>query len=102
MNKNIIPRSSKPFLKTLTEEGLVLTRLAPEVLQVNVGRYCNQACLHCHVEAGPKRKEKMNLEDASRVIELIEATPSIHTLDITGGAPELHPVFRYFVKKLIV
>jgi radical SAM/Cys-rich protein len=63
------------------------------VLQMNVGRRCNQACRHCHVDAGPDRTEVMAPEIVDACLRLLEST-SIPTLDITGGAPELHPLFR--------
>ncbi len=66
-------------------------------LQVNVGKLCNMACLHCHVDAGPKRTEIMGREVATRVIELLRANPEVEVLDLTGGAPELNPSFRYLV-----
>ncbi len=66
-------------------------------LQVNVGKLCNQACHHCHVDAGPKRTERMDRRVAARVVELLERSPSIETVDITGGAPELNEQFRYLV-----
>jgi radical SAM/Cys-rich protein len=72
-------------------------RKLPKVLQLNIGLYCNQACRHCHVESSPLRKEAMTIETAARCLELLENTPSITTLDITGGAPELNPTFRYIV-----
>jgi radical SAM/Cys-rich protein len=68
-----------------------------EVLQVNLGRLCNQTCGHCHVDAGPDRREVMRRETAEQVIELLRRHPGIPTLDITGGAPELNPHFRYLV-----
>ena len=71
---------------------------AIEVLQVNVGRLCNQTCAHCHVDAGPDRREVMSGETAAQVIELLRRHP-IPTLDITGGAPELNPQFRFLVKE---
>jgi radical SAM/Cys-rich protein len=71
--------------------GLVTT------LQLNVGKLCNQACHHCHVEAGPKRTEIMSAEIAERIMTLLKDTPSIQVVDITGGAPELNPGFRSFV-----
>lgn len=75
-----------------------IVRKEPEILQLNIGLYCNQACAHCHVESSPLRKtEMMNVEVASRCIELLKNTPSIKTLDITGGAPELNEHFRYIV-----
>ena len=66
-------------------------------LQVNVGKLCNQACHHCHVEAGPKRTEIMQSDVAERVIELLERNPSVAVVDLTGGAPELNPRFRELV-----
>ncbi len=65
-------------------------------LQVNVGYKCNQACIHCHVNAGPHRWEMMNNENIDLIITFLEKY-QIKTLDITGGAPELHPKFRYLV-----
>ncbi len=67
-----------------------------EVLQVNVGRLCNQTCAHCHIDAGPDRREIMTRETAGACIELLRRHP-IPTLDITGGAPELNPSFRWMV-----
>jgi len=64
---------------------------------VNVGKVCNQACHHCHVEAGPKRTESMPERVADRVLELLAADGGIATLDVTGGAPELNPSFRRLV-----
>jgi radical SAM/Cys-rich protein len=69
-----------------------------EVLQVNVGKLCNQTCAHCHVDAGPDRQEIMTRETAEQVIELLRRH-EIPTLDITGGAPELNPSFRYLVEE---
>jgi radical SAM/Cys-rich protein len=69
-----------------------------EVLQVNVGKLCNQTCAHCHVDAGPDRTESMSRETAGQVIELLGRHP-IPTLDITGGAPELNPSFRWLVER---
>jgi len=64
---------------------------------MNIGLYCNQACNHCHVESSPKRQEMMTEEVARRCMQLLEKTPSITTLDLTGGAPELNSQFRYLV-----
>ena len=66
-------------------------------LQVNVGKRCNQACHHCHVDAGPLRREQMDLRTAERVLTLLECNPGIELLDLTGGAPELCPHFRRLV-----
>lgn len=86
------------FEITLEHEGIDGLRRQVGICQVNVGKRCNQACLHCHVEAGPLRTETMTAETAARILTLLEATPSIHTLDITGGAPELNPNFRDLVR----
>ncbi len=74
-----------------------LRRKPLEILQVNLGYRCNQTCLHCHVNAGPKRKENMTRATADQVIALMCAA-KVHTIDLTGGAPELNPSFRYLVK----
>lgn len=76
-----------------------LTRGRITTLQVNVGKLCNLACQHCHVEAGPKRTEIMASATAERVIALLDASPGITTLDLTGGAPELNPSFRTLVQE---
>ena len=86
------------FERTLVAQGVgPLVRGPTKTLQVNVGKRCNQACHHCHVEAGPKRTEVMGAAVAARVIELLAATPSIEVVDLTGGAPELCPHFRWLV-----
>jgi radical SAM/Cys-rich protein len=87
------------FEAELRRHGLApLTRVAPSTLQVNVGKVCNQACHHCHVDAGPARTETMDERIARRVIELVAHSPSIEIVDITGGAPELNRHFRYLVE----
>jgi radical SAM/Cys-rich protein len=88
------------FSDTLARHGVTLRRTRLEILQVNTGKLCNQACLHCHVEAGPKRTELMERSTLDRILELVAAAPSIHTVDITGGAPEMHPHFRWLVSRL--
>ncbi|MBY0402200.1 radical SAM/Cys-rich domain protein, partial [Myxococcota bacterium] len=67
-------------------------------LQVNIGLRCNLACHHCHVESGPMRTERLDERGVDRVLELLARHPGIETLDITGGAPELHPNFRDLVR----
>ncbi|TBW29910.1 arsenosugar biosynthesis radical SAM (seleno)protein ArsS [Gramella sp. KN1008] len=69
-----------------------------EILQINLGYMCNQTCSHCHVDAGPDRKEIMSVETMKQCLEVIRNT-SAHTLDLTGGAPEMHPHFRWFVEE---
>src|SRR3954470_11829945 len=74
-----------------------LRRRALDTVQVNVGYVCNQACLHCHVNAGPTRTEAMSAETAAQVLAYLEASGAT-TLDITGGAPELNASFRDLVR----
>jgi radical SAM/Cys-rich protein len=69
-----------------------------DVLQINVGKLCNQTCHHCHVDAGPDRRESMSREVAEAVIDVLAQT-DIRTLDITGGAPEMNPHFRWLVQE---
>ena len=85
------------FVEKLNLNGQGLKRRAVEALQVNLGRYCNLACIHCHVEAGPTRKEMMSRENVDAVLRFLGAT-KIPTLDLTGGAPELHGDFDYLVE----
>lgn len=73
-----------------------LQRVRLEVIQVNLGYRCNQQCLHCHVNAGPKRKEMMTRATVDQVLTYLR-TSGAHTLDLTGGAPELNSNFRYLV-----
>jgi len=70
-----------------------------DVFQVNVGKMCNQVCAHCHVDAGPDRKEIMTKDTMQQCIDAIKNT-SIKTVDLTGGAPEMNPNFRWFVEEL--
>jgi radical SAM/Cys-rich protein len=76
-----------------------LRRREPRTLQVNVGKLCNQACHHCHVDAGPKRTEIMSAATAERVLAVLERSPGLEELDLTGGAPELNPSFRRLVEE---
>ncbi len=92
-------RGGTNFDATLAAHGLRLRRYAPTTLQVNVGRRCNQACHHCHVDAGPGRTEVMPEAVAERVLVLLERNPCLEVLDITGGAPELAPGFRSLVTR---
>jgi radical SAM/Cys-rich protein len=82
-----------------TKVDSFLPALSLKTFQINVGRWCNQTCRHCHVDASPKRTETMNHTTAERCIQLIESIPSIQTVDITGGAPEGNPEFTYLVKE---
>ncbi len=80
-----------------TSDFPALARKRLDTLQVNLGYRCNQACLHCHVNAGPTRTEMMSASTLAGVVDFIRAT-RVPTLDITGGAPELHPGFRDLVR----
>jgi radical SAM/Cys-rich protein len=86
-----------PFPRMLQRHGLTPTRTPLEILQVNLTARCNLACTHCHVESGPKREEALDTQGIDRLIELLPTAPALHTLDLTGGAPELHPEFRRLV-----
>lgn len=86
-----------PFTETLKKHGCSDLRAGKtEVFQVNIGYMCNQTCKHCHVDAGPHRTEMMSKKDMQRCLEILSTYP-FQSLDITGGAPEMHPHFRWFV-----
>jgi len=87
------------FAQTLAERSLSLRRGCPEILQVNVGKLCNLTCVHCHVNAGPKRKEIMTRETVDRIINWLAKT-DIPIVDLTGGAPEMIPDFRRFIERV--
>lgn len=87
------------FSETLLAHSLSLRHTKTEVLQVNVGKLCNLTCVHCHVNAGPKRKEIMTRQTIERIIDWLAHT-EIPTLDLTGGAPEMIPDFRYFIERV--
>ncbi|MEO6488817.1 MAG: arsenosugar biosynthesis radical SAM (seleno)protein ArsS [Ferruginibacter sp.] len=90
-----------PFQQKLEQTGLYPLRpTAIEIFQVNIGKMCNQVCKHCHVDAGPDRKEIMTKETMRQCIDVLEKNPSLKTVDLTGGAPELNPDFRWFVEKI--
>jgi radical SAM/Cys-rich protein len=89
------------FAEKLAAHSLSLRRARPEILQVNVGKLCNLTCMHCHVNAGPKRKEFMTRKTVDRIINWLART-QIPTLDLTGGAPEMIPDFRYFIERVKV
>ena len=81
-------------------EHPALQRRPMEWLQVNLGRRCNQACRHCHVDASPTRTEMASDAVIDAIVDALQANPSLQTLDITGGAPELHPRFRDLVQQV--
>src|SRR3989440_8442986 len=94
-----VPPVVNRFVQRLREQSISLRRGRPEILQVNVGKLCNLTCVHCHVNAGPKRKEIMTRETIDRVIDWFART-EIPKIDLTGGAPEMIPDFRYFVEQV--
>ena len=94
--KPALPKSPVGFEEKLKSSNLELISDAVDTLQVNVGRLCNQACKHCHVDASPKRTEIMPREVIEKCLAVLREF-KIPTLDITGGAPELNPDFRYLV-----
>jgi radical SAM/Cys-rich protein len=87
------------FNRKLHAHGLQLRRAQPLVLQINVGKLCNLTCVHCHVNAGPNRKEIIRRETIDRILEW-QAKARLPVVDITGGAPEMIPDFRTFISRL--
>jgi radical SAM/Cys-rich protein len=94
---HLVSDSKYDFSLKLKEKNIELPPLSIDTLQVNITLKCNQACLHCHVDASPKRTEQMSKETVEKCLEILKDNPQIKTLDITGGAPELNPHFDYFV-----
>jgi radical SAM/Cys-rich protein len=90
------PFAATSFDEILAAHDMKLRARSVETLQINVGKLCNQACKHCHVDASPSRTEIMTKETIELVIDAIRRF-RFHTVDITGGAPELNPSFRYLV-----
>lgn len=88
------------FQESLERSGLYPYKPTQlEILQINVGKMCNQVCKHCHVDAGPDRREIMSRETMLECLEVAEKS-GCHTIDITGGAPEMNPDFKWFVEEL--
>ena len=90
------------FTPFLTKLGTALTKKKITVLQINLGKRCNLACSHCHVEASPKRTEELTPKICEQLIELIHKFPQIQTVDLTGGAPEMNYGFKPLVEAAIV
>jgi radical SAM/Cys-rich protein len=84
-----------PFIDRI--DGNILTKQPISILQINLGRRCNLACNHCHVEASPQRTEELTPEICTQIVELIDRFPQIETVDLTGGAPELNYGFDRLV-----
>ncbi|MCF6313438.1 MAG: arsenosugar biosynthesis radical SAM protein ArsS [Verrucomicrobiales bacterium] len=87
------------FDQALADHHVSLRRSRPEILQLNIGKLCNLTCTHCHVNAGPKRKEIMDGSTIDRILEWFEKT-NIPTLDLTGGTPEMIPDYRRLVESV--
>lgn len=88
------------FSKSMERVGLwPFEALHPEIFQINVGYMCNQTCAHCHVDAGPDRKEVMSRDTMEQCLEVLRKH-DFKTVDLTGGAPEMNPDFRWFVHKI--
>jgi radical SAM/Cys-rich protein len=90
-----------PFQQKLEETNLYpLKPTAISIFQVNVGKMCNQVCKHCHVDAGPDRKEIMTIETMRQCLDVLHANTNLQVVDLTGGAPEMNPHFRWFVEEI--
>lgn len=88
------------FESKIQEMGMQnLKPVGIDVFQINVGKMCNQVCKHCHVDAGPDRKEIMTRETMQQILDAMKGMP-VKTVDLTGGAPEMNPDFRWFVEQL--
>ncbi|MBM9501258.1 arsenosugar biosynthesis radical SAM protein ArsS [Leptospira sp. 201903071] len=88
------------FSDKLDQSGVgALHPIPTEIFQMNLGKLCNQTCKHCHVDAGPDRKESMSKDTMFHCLSVLATSP-IPTVDITGGAPEMHPEFRWLVLEL--
>ncbi len=95
------PERFIPFKDKLDTIGIYpLKPTGIEIFQINVGKMCNQVCKHCHVDAGPDRKEIMTQKTMQQCLDVLAANPDLKTVDLTGGAPEMNPHFRWFVTEL--
>ncbi|NRA67653.1 MAG: arsenosugar biosynthesis radical SAM protein ArsS [Pseudobacteriovorax sp.] len=90
---------STAFANRVFHSGQDLKPTALDTLQINITKLCNQACVHCHVDSSPRRREAMSDETLDRILAILKADDQIKTLDITGGAPELHARFKDVVKE---
>ncbi len=100
--KDIVDVKFPKFASKIKEDGYNrLKTNTLEIFQLNIGKLCNQTCAHCHVDAGPdRREENMGRATLERCLEIIKSVDSIHTVDITGGAPEMNPHFKWFVEEV--
>jgi radical SAM/Cys-rich protein len=99
--KEMVDAKFPAFQQSVVEAGYdVLKPVQLEIFQLNIGKLCNQTCAHCHVDAGPDKKvENMSRQTLEKCLEIIKSIPTLHTVDITGGAPEMNPNFRWFVEE---
>ncbi|MGH8397019.1 MAG: arsenosugar biosynthesis radical SAM (seleno)protein ArsS [Gammaproteobacteria bacterium] len=99
LNQLAATKNRQPFAEKMAHTGLMpLHATGITVFQINVGKFCNQSCHHCHVDAGPERTEKMTRKTAELCIRALAQT-DIPTVDLTGGAPELNDNFRWLVEQ---
>ena len=98
LNSTALPKSFDEAVREHQLDGLMADGV--EILQVNVGKMCNMTCRHCHVDAGPDRREIMTRETIDLCLDALRES-KIHTLDLTGGAPEMNPHFRWFVEECV-
>jgi radical SAM/Cys-rich protein len=96
---NIVRSSGQLFSRTLADHKVSCHRKRTDILQLNLGKVCNLTCVHCHVNAGPKRREIITRQTIERILGWLADT-EIRTVDLTGGAPEMMPDFRYLVERL--
>ena len=89
------------FEALLKQHNIKLAPRSIDTLQVNLTRLCNQVCRHCHVDSSPTRTEMLSSEGIVKCLEILEQHPQITKLDLTGGAPELHPSFDEFVEQAV-
>ena len=90
-----------PFQQKLETIGLYpLKPGGIDIFQVNIGKMCNQTCRHCHVDAGPDRNEIMTRETMQQCLVALAKNPQLRIVDLTGGAPEMNPDFRWFVEEI--
>ncbi|NOT36686.1 MAG: radical SAM/Cys-rich domain protein [Saprospiraceae bacterium] len=93
--------NQKLFKQSLQESNLYpLKTIGFQIFQINVGKMCNQICKHCHVDAGPDRKEIMTRDTMQTCLNILADHPEFTSVDLTGGAPEMNPNFRWFVEKI--
>lgn len=101
-DQELLGKDQLTFSKKLEEHNLgIIKPKTVEIFQINIGKLCNQTCAHCHVDAGPDRKEEnMDRSTLEKCLEIIKTIPTLHTVDITGGAPEMNAHFKWFVEEV--